>query len=369
MKQYRYILLALLLVLVMAFALAACNSDSTDQTGGGTPGGETPGGETPGGDTPGGETPGGDTPGGDTPGGEEKPVAEWEFAQPGALVGYEVTGYNGTATEAVIPSTHEGEDVVRIADGAFKGNTSVTSVTIPVTVIEINGEAFSGCTALTEVVYQGTLEQWYGQVVRHDDWYDGATFETVTCSDGVYDVDEAYFTRGLSFTLTDGGSGYIVSGLNFDVNAYPSDPTTDTVVIPAVYMGKPVVEIAELVSAGSHASNPKEIVKTVTVKGNNLKVVGRRAFYDWSALESVTLPDSVETIGEYAFFRTKALTEIDLPASLKEIDNYGFSQCSALATINFGGTTAEWADVTLGRSWKLLVPAKTVTCSDGTVTL
>lgn len=353
-KKVFGIVLALLLVLVMAFALAACNSDSTDQTGGGTPGGETPGGETP---------------GGETPGGGEQPVAEWEFAQPGALVGYEVTGYNGTATEAVIPSAHEGEDVVRIADGAFKGNTSVTSVTIPVTVIEINGEAFSGCTALTEVVYQGTLEQWYEQVVRHDDWYDGATFETVTCSDGVYDVDEAYFTRGLSFTLNDEGSGYIVSGLNFDVNAYPSDPTTDTVVIPAVYMGKPVVEIAELVSAGSHASNPKEIVKTVTVKGNNLKVVGRRAFYDWSALESVTLPDSVETIGEYAFFRTKALTEIDLPASLKEIDNYGFSQCSALATINFGGTTAEWADVTFGRSWKLLVPAKTVTCSDGTVTL
>ena len=359
MKQYRYILLVLLLVLVMAFALAACNNDSTDQTGGGTQGGETPGGETP----------GGDTPGGDTPGGEEKPVAEWEFAQPGALVGYEVTGYNGTATEAVIPSTHEGEDVVRIADGAFKGNTSITSVTIPVTVIEINGEAFSGCTALTQVVYQGTLEQWYGQVVRHDDWYDGATFETVTCSDGVYDVDEAYFTRGLSFTLNDDGSGYIVSGLNFDVNAYPSDPTTDTVVIPAVYMGKPVVEIAELVSAGSHASNPKEIVKTVTVKGNNLKVVGRQAFYEWSALESVTLPDSVETIGEKAFFKVGALTEIYLPASLKEIGKQAFYQCTALATIEFGGTTSDWKNITPGSLWKTLVPATSITCSNGTVTL
>ena len=359
MKQYRYILLVLLLVLVMAFALAACNNDSTDQTGGGTPSGETPGGDTP----------GGGTPGGDTPGGEEKPLAEWEFAQPGALVGYEVTGYNGTATEAVIPSTHEGEDVVRIADGAFKGNTSVTSVTIPVTVIEINGEAFSGCTALTEVVYQGTLEQWYEQVVRHDDWYDGATFETVTCSDGVYDVDEAYFTRGLSFTLNDEGSGYIVSGLNFDVNAYPSDPTTDTVVIPAVYMGKPVVEIAELVSAGSHASNPKEIIKTVTVKGNNLKVVGRQAFYEWSALESVTLPDSVETIGEKAFFKVGALTEIYLPASLKEIGKQAFYQCTALETIRFGGTTADWKNITPGSLWKTLVPATSITCSNGTVTL
>ena len=363
-KKVFGIVLALLLVLVMAFALAACNNDSTDQTGGGTPGGETPGG-----DTPGGETPGGDTPGGETPGGEEKPVAEWEFAQPGALVGYEVTGYNGTATEAVIPSAHEGEDVVRIADGAFKGNTSVTSVTIPVTVIEINGEAFSGCTALTEVVYQGTLEQWYEQVVRHDDWYDGATFETVTCSDGVYDVDEAYFTRGLSFTLNDEGSGYIVSGLNFDVNAYPSDPTTDTVVIPAVYMGKPVVEIGELVSAGSHASDPKEIVKTVTVKGNNLKVVGRQAFYEWSALESVTLPDSVETIGEKAFFKVGALTEIYLPASLKEIGKQAFYQCTALETIRFGGTTADWKNITPGSLWKTLVPATSITCSNGTVTL
>ena len=359
MKQYRYILLALLLVLVMAFTLAACNNDSTDQTGGGTPGGEIPGGDTS----------GGETPGGDTPGGEEKPVAEWEFAQPGALVGYEVTGYNGTATEAVITSAHEGEDVVRIADGAFKGNTSLMSVTIPVTVIEINGEAFSGCTALTEVVYEGTLKQWYEQVVRHDDWYDGATFESVTCSDGEYDVAEAYFTRGLSFTLNDDGSGYIVSGLNFDVNAYPSDPNTDTVVIPAVYMGKPVVEIAELVSAGSHASDPKEIVKTVIVKGNNLKVVGRQAFYEWSALGSVTLPDSVETIGEKAFFKVGALTEIDLPASLKEIGKQAFYQCTALATIKFGGTVAEWESITPGSLWKISVPATSIICSNGSVEL
>lgn len=351
-KKFVWLLVVVMLLAAMlTLCLVACNDESTDQTGGG--GGEQTGG--------GGE----DQPGG----GEEEPPAEWEFAQPGALVGYEVTGYNGTATEVVIPSTHEDEDVVHIADGAFKGNTTVTSITIPVTIIEIKGEAFSGCTALTEVRYLGTLEQWYNKVVRHDDWYDGATFESVTCSDGEYDVAEAYFTRGLSFTLSDDGSGYIVSGLNFDVNAYPSDPTTDTVVIPAVYMGKPVVEIKELVSAGSHASDPKEIVKTVIVKGNNLKVVGRRAFSEWSALESVTLPDSVETIGEYAFFRTKALTAIDLPASLKEIGANAFSQCTALATIEFGGTTAEWANVTFGRSWDLLVPAKTVTCSNGSVEL
>ena len=341
----------MLLAAMLTLCLVACNDESTDQTGGG-------GGEQTGGD-------GEDQPGG----GDEEPPAEWEFAQPGALVGYEVTGYNGTATEVVIPSTHEDEDVVHIADGAFKGNTTVTSITIPVTIIEIKGEAFSGCTALTEVRYLGTLEQWYEQVVRHDDWYDGATFESVTCSDGEYDVAEAYFTRGLSFTLSDDGSGYAVTGLNFDVNAYPSDPTTDTVVIPAVYMGKPVVEIKELVSAATHASDPKEIVKTVTVKGNNLKVVGRQAFYEWSALESVTLPDSVEAIGEKAFFQAEALTEIDLPASLKEIGKQAFYRCSALATIEFGGTTAEWESITLGSLWKTLVPATSVTCSNGSVEL
>lgn len=344
----------MLLAAMLTLCLVACNDESTDQTGGS--GGEQTGGEQTGGE---------DQPGG----GDEEPPAEWEFAQPGALVGYEVTGYNGTATEVVIPSTHEDEDVVHIADGAFKGNTTVTSITIPVTIIEIKGEAFSGCTALTEVRYLGTLEQWYEQVVRHDDWYDGATFESVTCSDGEYDVAEAYFTRGLSFTLSDDGSGYIVSGLNFDVNAYPSDPTTDTVVIPAVYMGKPVVEIKELVSAGSHASDPKEIVKTVIVKGNNLKVVGRQAFYEWSALESVTLPDSVEAIGEKAFFQAEALTEIDLPASLKGIGKQAFYRCSALATIEFGGTTAEWESITLGSLWKTLVPATSVTCSNGSVEL
>ncbi|MBO4859866.1 MAG: leucine-rich repeat protein [Treponema sp.] len=77
----------------------------------------------------------------------------------------------------------------------------------------------------------------------------------------------------------------------------------------------------------------------------------------------------LETIGKQAFYKN-ALESITLPATLKEISDEAFKGCTELATINFEGTTAQWAAVTRGTDWHEGVPATTkVTCSDGTVSM
>ena len=66
---------------------------------------------------------------------------------------YVVTGI-GTATGVsalVIPHKHQGLPVVAIADGAFSGNLTVTSLTVPASVTSIGYEAFKGCVALKTV--------------------------------------------------------------------------------------------------------------------------------------------------------------------------------------------------------------------------
>ncbi len=56
---------------------------------------------------------------------------------------YTVVSYDGTATDLVLPSTHNGKQVTKIKSGAFTGSLA-ESVYIPEAVTEIENNAFSG---------------------------------------------------------------------------------------------------------------------------------------------------------------------------------------------------------------------------------
>ena len=73
-----------------------------------------------------------------------------------SVKGLSVSGYKGTDTDVVIPDTlidKKGNElpVFGIADGAFSGNDTITSVKMPETVTTIGANAFSGCSSLTSV--------------------------------------------------------------------------------------------------------------------------------------------------------------------------------------------------------------------------
>ena len=83
----------------------------------------------------------------DTPTKNMTLTAKWATfkVENGILTGCTETG------AVVIPSFFDGQVVTGISGTVFKGNTSITSVTIPHTVQNIPDGAFEGCTALTEV--------------------------------------------------------------------------------------------------------------------------------------------------------------------------------------------------------------------------
>ena len=75
--------------------------------------------------------------------------ADFEYVVRGG--GITITGYRGGASEVVIPAQIEGLPVRAIGDGAFNDNDSLTSVTIPGSVITIGEMAFANCGSLTNV--------------------------------------------------------------------------------------------------------------------------------------------------------------------------------------------------------------------------
>lgn len=119
-----------------------------------------------------------------------------------------LTKYNGTETEVVIPEYVYIDDpstrITSIGGQAFTGNTTITKVTIPSSVVSILDAtaavgAFRGCTALSEVVYTTSLVSigdyaFYGcsalDALKVEDTHTMAHITSV----GV----EAFFNSGLS---------------------------------------------------------------------------------------------------------------------------------------------------------------------------
>ena len=76
-------------------------------------------------------------------------VFEYAVTCKGGVESITITGYTGSNTSITIPETINGIKVTAIANLAFRGCTSLTSIVIPKSVTTIGNCAFKGCTNLT----------------------------------------------------------------------------------------------------------------------------------------------------------------------------------------------------------------------------
>ena len=90
---------------------------------------------------------------------------------------------------------------------------------------------------------------------------------------------------------------------------------------------------ARLTELGSYTFRNQVLLTSVTfAEGCRLNSIGS-SFSGCSALESITLPDALETIGSSAFSSCSSLTSIVIPDSVTEIGGSAFSGCSALTSV------------------------------------
>lgn len=77
-----------------------------------------------------------------------------------------------------------GNGVTSIGKGAFDHCDTLSSATIGYGVTSIGDYAFRNCTELTNVVFNGTIEQW-NAISKGSKWNENAGFKTVQCIDGI----------------------------------------------------------------------------------------------------------------------------------------------------------------------------------------
>ena len=81
---------------------------------------------------------------------------------------------------------------------------------------------------------------------------------------------------------------------------------------------------------------------------------------------SITIEDGAESIGAFAFSDFENLTSITIPDSVTRIGDNAFKDCDNLAEVNYGGTMADWREISIGSGNESLTNT-IIKCSDGDI--
>ena len=207
---------------------------------------------------------------------EHVTIGDYEYDLDGNAT---VTKYKGTGATATVPSsvTYGGGtyNVTRIDTGAFSNNTTITSLTIPSSVKNIEHGSVNNCTSLANVTIKGDLNN---------------------CSDSPAPFDGS--GAGMKVTFSSG------------VTKIPAN----------IFLGSNVKSVSvpkNVVTIGDSAfENCASLTNVSFPGGNALKSIGAEAFRGCKALSSISLPQSCTSLGNNAFEDCRGLSSITIAGNI-----------------------------------------------------
>lgn len=227
------------------------------------------------------------------------------------------------------------EDITRLTKDAFS-HTGITSVTIPSTltvfdsafrkcpnlatvnfangVTEVGSNAFSGCPNLKNVNMPESIK------TIQQGAFENCGLEAVTIGSGVTDIGHFAFTECTQLVeITIPGSVTNI-GTSFDRN----------IAFKLIYTGT-LVEWCACDSIGLYSS----------CDNTYIQVLGDEPIGQITSLE---VPEGVTNIKRNAFYKFEALQSLTLPASLETVVPYAF-YFSNVTEVIFNGTLAQWLNI------------------------
>lgn len=106
------------------------------------------------------------------------------------------------------------------------------------------------------------------------------------------------------------------------------------------YLTSTTVEI----TAFSGSDEPHAVTIPTTIGEYTVAAIADQAFFSYSNLSSVILPEGLTTIGDYAFANCEAMTSVSFPSTLTTVGAGSFYGCDTLASVNFSATALKSID-------------------------
>lgn len=262
-----------------------------------------------------------------------------------------------------------GESMTSIGSGAFYGCSSLESVKID-SETSVGSWAFSVCTALKSVILGNGVTN-----IDNAAFSGCSSLESVAIGTNVMSINGNAFEGCTGYTLTLGAVDLV--GKDYSYNSFSSNNSN----LASLFVGCKVLIIKDgVTSIGKNAFNMEQyysdsfysksnaVLESVTIP-NSVESIGSSAFKYCYLLSSVTMGNSVTNIGSSAFYDCSSLESIKIPASVKNIKSAAFAGCTSLRNISFAGTTKQWDAINKEEGWSYDVPATKVICSNGNVLL
>ena len=105
-----------------------------------------------------------------------------------------------------------------------------------------------------------------------------------------------------------------------------------------------------MVVTGMENTTATEIIIPETFRGYKVVGINARAFEGCTKITSIVIPDTVEFIGDLAFMGCKNLSTITVGSGLKKVGSNAFYLCKGITTVNYNGTAADWAKISIDPS-------------------
>ena len=255
-------------------------------------------------------------------------------------------GYDGAGGDVVVPAEIDGFTVDVIGVSVFKGDT-ITSLTLPETVLELRSNAVSSCEKLTSVTLPQSLV-----VINRMNFFSCGALTEITIPAGVrYIGDTSFrFCDALRKITFEGVCPAIdmdcFSILPEDAVAYVPDDQLEaytaafenagsTVSVQPSGKNAVVVENNGYVeeefdfdaSTGtitSYNGYATYLAIPETIGGAPVKAIGPEAFARHTYLAFLELPEGLESIGDSAFYNCETLGRVKFPSTLKTIGSNAF---------------------------------------------